>query len=144
MAGHHRPERTIMNYDFQPVTVAFEASNAGVSLVSEKKCEHGHPAFGLTFPGRWVGQGGDQQPEAPVSVILARCTATHIAGSIAAFIAAAEGLEASVAFMDEARAAFNELGPAIRDLYNQGRLCCEAAFRTGGREHTCSQGGPRS
>lgn len=128
-----------MEYDFQPVTTAFEASNAGVSLVSERKCEHGHPAFGLTFPGRWVGQQADEQPVAPVSVIIARCTATHIVGSLTAFIAAAEGLEASLAFMDEARAAFNELGPAIRDLHSQGRLCCEAAFRTGGREHTCNR-----
>lgn len=134
-----------MSFGFQPIHTAFEANNAGVTLVHASTCEHGHPAFGITFPGRWIGQNTGPQLIAPVAVLLSRCTATHMVGAFAAYTAAIDGPHAGQAFMDDARTAFREMYPTIRELHTDGRICCEAAYRTGGREHTChtqAQGRP--
>jgi hypothetical protein len=129
-----------MRFDFEPITTAFQADNVGVTLATQSRCEHGHLAFGLNFPGRWIGQNTSGLIT-PLPVILARCTASHMIGAINAFIAATEGPEAATAFNHEAIAAFDELAPVIHQLHAQGRDCCQAAYLTGGREHTCAQNG---
>lgn len=130
-----------MYIDFEVVKTAYLADNAGVTLVPQQRCQDGHPAFGLTFPGRWIGQNtGPDLPE-PLTVLVSRGTATHMAAAFVAFLIATEGPEAAEAFADEARTTCRALAPAIRELQAQGRDCCQAAYRTGGREHTCNQNG---
>ncbi|MFM9563270.1 MULTISPECIES: hypothetical protein [Streptomyces] len=129
-----------MHFSFDPVTTAYLADNAGVSLVDATRCEHDHPAFSLTLPGRWLGKAATAGLPAPLTVVLARCSASYAVGAFLAYLLVTEGTEAIDAFMDEARAAAEEVTPVLRHLHVTGQGCCEAAYRTQGREHTCKNG----
>lgn len=129
-----------MHFTFDPVTTAYQADNAGVSLVDASRCEHGDPAFAITFPGRWLGKTPAEGLPDPLTVIVARCTASHAVGAFLAFLLGTEGPEAADAFMDEVRATAEELTPAIHHMHTTGQGCCEASYRTQGREHTCKNG----
>ncbi|MFJ5059043.1 hypothetical protein ACIP96_06440 [Streptomyces nigra] len=128
-----------MKLGFDPVTAAFQADNVGVALAPSSVCEHGNPAFALTFPGRWIGQAAGNQPPGPITVIVARCTATHMTGAFTAFLHAIEGGAAAAAFIDQAHDAHRDMADAMRQLHAQGRICCQAAYLTSGREHTCAR-----
>lgn len=129
-----------MTFAFDPVTTAYKANNAGVSLLDTARCDHDHPAFTITFLGQWVGKTATADLPDPLTVILARCSASHAVGTFLAFLTVTEGPDAADAFMDEVRTAAEELTPLIRHLETPGLGCCEAAYRTGGREHTCKEG----
>lgn len=85
-------------------------------------------------------QGSDSRPARPLTVVLARCSASYAVGAFLAYLLVTEGTEAIDAFMDEARAAAEEVTPVLRHLHVTGQGCCEAAYRTQGREHTCKNG----
>lgn len=129
-----------MTFASEPVTTAYQAANAGVSLLDTARCEHDHPAFTIAFIGRWVSKTTTADLPDPLNVVLARCSASHVVGAFLAFLAATEGTDAADAFMDEIRTTAEELTPLIRHLETPGQGCCEAACRTGGREHTCKGG----
>jgi hypothetical protein len=133
-----------MHFTFDAVTAAYQADNAGVSLVDASRCEHDDPAFAVTFPGRWLGQTSTTDLPDPVTVILARCTASHAVGAFLAFLLGTEGTEAADEFMAEVRTVAQELTPAIHHMHTTGQGCCEAAYRTQGREHTCKGGAQTS
>lgn len=132
-----------MHLRFQAMTAAYQADNVGVSLVEERRCDHGHPAFAATFPGHWIGQTPTAGLPDPITVIAARCTAAHAAGAFIAFILGTEGPEAAEAFMDEVRQVTREMTPLVQHLHTTGQGCCEAAYRTQGREHTCRNTAPK-
>lgn len=124
-----------MNFSFDPVSTAYRADNAGVSLIDATRCEHDHPAFAVTFPGRWIGKNTANLPD-PVTVVLARCNASHMAGAFIAFLLGTEGTEAADAFMQEIHQVAHELTPFVHHLHTTGQDCCQAAYTTRGREHT--------
>lgn len=131
-----------MDFTFGAVTAAYQADNAGVSLVDASRCEHGHPAFAITFPGRWIGQTPAAGLPDPVTVIVARCTASHAVGAFIAFLLGTEGPDAAEAFMQEVRQVTREMTPFVHHIHTTGQGCCEAAYRTQGREHTCRRTAP--
>lgn len=116
----------------------FFAHNCGVGLAPETTCLHGEPAFSLHLLGTYSGAAAHAN-DAQLHVLLPRCVAAQVVGALTAFIANTEGLAASEAFMDAARGTFHTTLQELSDVVAQGRDCCEAAFRTGGREHTCSR-----
>ncbi|MFI1030758.1 hypothetical protein [Streptomyces sp. NPDC020951] len=126
-----------MHFTFDAVATAYQSDNAGVSLVDARRCEHDHPAFAVTFPGRWIGETHAAGLPDPLTVITARCTATHMVGAFIAFLLGTEGTEAADAFMQEVHQVAHELTPVVHHIHTTGQGCCEAAFRTRGREHTC-------
>lgn len=126
-----------MHLDRRPTSPPFFANNCGVSLAPESPCAHGDVAFALHFLGAW--DPAARRAGAEVDVLLPRCVAAQVTGALAAWITYHEGDQAAEAFMDQARAAFHTVLGKLRDLEAQGRDCCEAAFRTGSREHTCGR-----
>lgn len=130
-----------MYLDRRPVSPPFRANNCGASLATEQPCGHGNPVFALHFLGAW--DPAARQTGSAVDVLLPRCVSAQLVGAFTAWITHHDGDQAAEAFMDQARASFHTVLGKLRDLEAQGRDCCEPAFRTGGREHTCGKKEPR-
>jgi len=124
-----------MYLDRVPTSPPFLATNCGVSIADELPCSHGDPAFALHFLGALDPRA--RQTGTEVDAMLPRCVAAQLVGALSAFITHHDGDQAAEDFMDQARASFHTILGKLRDLQTQGRDCCEAAFRTDGREHTC-------
>lgn len=117
----------------------FLATTGGSGLDHENACEHGHPALSLHLVSD-PAETGEAGAEEHLQVLLSQCFAPHLFGSVIAFVQANRGPDAADAFVSEMFDAYEKATKAILDIQAQGRACCEAAFRTGGREHTCKNG----
>lgn len=126
-----------MYLDRRPTSPPFLANTCGVSIAAELTCSHGDPAFALHFLGAW-DPTALRQTGTELDATLPRCVAAQLVGALGAFITHHDGDQAAEDFMDQARASFHTVLGQLRDLKTQGRDCCEAAFRSDGREHTCS------
>lgn len=124
-----------MHFDHQPTSPPFLAANCGAGLAPELPCLHGDPSFALRLFGTWHPTASQAGTE--LDVLLPRCVAAQLVGALTAFITHHEGHDAGEAFTDQAEEAFYTILDKLRDIAEQGCDCCEAAFRTGGREHTC-------
>ncbi|REE62158.1 hypothetical protein BX257_4771 [Streptomyces sp. 3212.3] len=124
-----------MHLEHQPSRRPFLATRCGMGLAPELTCEHGEAGLAMHLFGAWV-KDANQTPSA-ITVLIPRCMAAHLIGALHAFIAHHEGMDATVALGEQTHQAFDVALQQLRDLDAHGRGCCEAAFRTGGREHTC-------
>lgn len=140
MTAPHRPERTIMEYTFKPNVPGpidrFLATTGGAGLDYDSFCEDGHPVLKLHLVSDLAGTG-DTPADKHLQVLVAQCLAPHLFGSAIAFVRASRGSDAADAFVSAMFDAYEQATKTILDIQAQGRACCEAAFRTGGREHTC-------
>lgn len=127
-----------MKYTFDTPEPAqqFLATRGGAGLHHEDHCTHGHPALSLHL----ISEPKDPR-DAPehLQVLMAQCFAPQLFGSALAFVRAGRGPDAADTFVSEMFTAYEEATKAVLAIQAEGRACCEAAFNTRGREHTCGR-----
>lgn len=114
----------------------FIVGNTGVQIARDASCEHGQHAIAVSLFGRHLSQDGHTKR---LDTVLPRCVIAELFGTIQAQISHDEGDGALQAFLGDVAQQAERSRVAMERLHNQGRDCCEAAFRTGGREHTCGR-----
>lgn len=133
-------------YGFQTPESLYIADTASVGLHHGIRCPvENDPGFSVLVTGTWRHIDGSEPAGLPprFGLLLDRCEMAQLIGFATAQVAAADGPEASAAFMHAARAVFTDVFPGLQELVRAGRACCEAAFHTGGREHICGRKGQR-
>ncbi|MDT7847243.1 hypothetical protein [Streptomyces justiciae] len=118
----------------------FVATGGGAGLNPNFPCGHGASAISLHLLSTIGGTTED------IGIILPRCAAAHLLGAALAYIKASDGQAAVDEFLaymnkacDEASA---ELAGHAADHQAAKAACCEAGYRTQGREHTCRTSNP--
>lgn len=107
----------------------FHATAGGAGVDKEHRCSHGTPSVLLHLIN------GDSAEE--LGVLLPACLAPEIFGAVMATLAVAGGPEAAEGFVQKMFAAYEQ---AVHTLAARTSACCEAGYRTAGREHTCGSG----
>lgn len=115
----------------------FIVNNTGLQQIPDAFCEHGQVAIGLLMFG--YRYKASIREEERFDAIVPRCVLAETIGTLTALIRTQEGEDALEAFMNEVAAAADRSAQEFANLRTQGRDCCEAGFRTHGREHTCSR-----
>lgn len=120
------------------------AVRAGAGVDPRHHCEHDDPVLALvlvaggTCPCHPDALTGELQALVPV------CAATDMIGAALASLRAEQGSAAADAFVKRMFEAYEEATRNLLRLKTQGRTCCEAGYRTGGREHTCGSQGDQT
>ncbi|MFD5468871.1 hypothetical protein [Streptomyces sp. NPDC127105] len=131
-----------MEYAFPPhrrtPTRRFAAATAGAALEHNMLCGCGDPFVSLYLIGDSAGRGFPRADE--LEVLLPQCIAPELFGVALAFIRVHEGADIADAFVKSMLDSCEEASQVIAAARAQGRGCCEAAYKTGGREHTCRKG----
>lgn len=114
---------------------SFHATKAGAGIAVRQRCSHGSPLLALQFiDSRGVS-------EETLSVLLPACVGPQLFGAVIGLIEASGGTEAAKSFVTQMLAAADETVSTVAareaEQAEAAKHCCEAAFRTGGREHTC-------
>ncbi|MGQ5606207.1 hypothetical protein [Streptomyces sp. EKS3.2] len=116
----------------------FIATGGGAGLNDDFPCSHGTSALSLHL----LSNRGDTSED--IGIILPRCAAAALIGAAIAYIAAADGEAAAAEFiadMDKSRVnAARQLDAHRADYEAAQAACCEAGYRSKGREHTCGSG----
>ncbi|MFF9285440.1 hypothetical protein [Streptomyces griseosporeus] len=116
----------------------FIATGGGAGLNPDFPCGHGTAALSLHL----LSQHGEVSED--IGIILPRCAAAGLIGGALAYIAAAEGAAAADAFLADVDAAYEkatrEVKAYMADQEAAQAACCEAGYRSQGREHTCQPG----
>lgn len=113
----------------------FIVCNTGVQVAEEARCEHGQPAVLVSLIGQRVKQTSG--PHERLDTVLPRCVIAELLGTLHAQIRRTEGEAALQEFLDDIAEHTAAADTAMNLLHAQARDCCEAGFRTHGREHTC-------
>lgn len=113
-----------------PPARLFHVTNAGAGVDPDHRCGHGSPSVVLH-----LFSDHDGTPE-DLGVLLPACAAPGLFGAAIAAVAASGGPAAAQGFISKMFSAYEEAGRAIAERV---RACCEAGFRTAGREHTCGR-----
>ncbi|MEU3346394.1 hypothetical protein ABZ723_15690 [Streptomyces sp. NPDC006700] len=131
-----------MEFAFPPhrrtPTRRFAAAAGGAALEHNTLCGCGDPVISLHLIGDSSGLGLPRADE--LDVLLPQCIAPELFGAVLAFIRVHEGAAVADAFVKTMLDASEEASKVIAAARAQGRGCCDAAYRTGGREHTCRKG----
>ncbi len=126
-----------MDISHTPPSRRFYATGGGAGLSSDHPCRHGNPAISLHLTSNRDGSAED------IGILLPSCMAPQLFGAALAFIQVYSGSDAADEFVTSMLAFRDRALPAVAEnraeLRAQGRGCCEAGFRTGGREHTCGR-----
>lgn len=112
----------------------FYVHGIGVHLAEKVPCEHGHPVAVLYLAGHLRSTPGALDR---FDTVIPRCILIEALGSLHAAISRTEGTDALQAFQDDVAAHTAAAAAHWDRLQLQHRDCCEAGFRTHGREHTC-------
>jgi hypothetical protein len=114
---------------------SFHAKRAGAGLCRVHRCSHGSPSISLHFFNAQDGK------EVDLGVLLPACVAPQLFGAVIALIEASGGPEVSDSFVKRMFAAAEEtsrtVAARLTEREEARKHCCEASYRTGGREHTC-------
>lgn len=111
----------------------FVIHQSGTRLTDIVECEHHETGFVVVLFGQSRSAPGPQR----IDTAIGRCNLADLFGSIQAQILHHEGEAALKAFQESVAHHTHASHTALKDIRAQHRDCCEAAFRTGGREHTC-------
>lgn len=113
----------------------FVATNGGAGLNFDHPCAHGIPAVSLHLFSHHHGTSED------IGILLPSCVAPSLFGAAIAYVQAACGSETAEQFIADlltAKEQALEVLAARRAKWDAVQAaCCEAGFRTQGREHTC-------
>jgi len=115
----------------------FMTNNTGLQIAPEARCEHDQAAIFLVLFGKFRSQPG--QPELALHALLPRCVMAEAIGALQAQILREEGETALQQFQDDVDTYTDDSCAALEQLHIDQRDCCEAGFRTNGREHTCGR-----
>lgn len=116
----------------------FLVTHGSAGLEQTIPCAHDHAALSLHLISDPAATGSTGE-EQHLQVLVPQCFAPHLFGSALAFVQASRGTDAADEFVKQLLDTYEQASETIRKAQEQGRACCEAAFRTGGREHTCRQ-----
>lgn len=129
-----------MDISDTPPSRRFYVTGGGAGLSSDYPCSHGNPAVSLHLTSDLDGTTED------IGILLPSCMAPQLFGAALAFIQVYSGSDAADEFVTSMLAFRDQALPTVAEhrttLRAQGRGCCEAGFRTGGREHTCRRNTP--
>lgn len=114
----------------------FVATGGGAGLSPDfPSCSHGTSAISLHLTSSIGGTHDD------LGVILPQCAAASLLGAALAYIHAVDGQDAHDEFLASMTKAYDEASAQIAkhaaDDEAARATCCEAGYRTQGREHTC-------
>jgi hypothetical protein len=116
----------------------FHATGGGAGLDFDHFCSHGSPAISFHLLSEHGGGSDD------IGILLPSCAAPALFGAALACIKAHSGSAAADEFVREMFSACDEAVTQIETRVAEHKealhACCEAGYRTQGREHTC----PRS
>ncbi|WP_411090814.1 hypothetical protein [Streptomyces sp. 049-1] len=125
-------------FDFVKASNLFVVGNTGVRIDPEAYCEHGATAAAVFLFG-----ARQRTPESTqrIDTIVPRCVMAELIGTLQAQIRRTDGEAALSQFLDDVDTFAAEADTALEQLHTERRDCCEAGFRTHGREHTCGEAG---
>ncbi|MFE7236126.1 hypothetical protein ACFVAF_37040 [Streptomyces sp. NPDC057596] len=113
----------------------FRATSGGAGLNAEYRCSDGSPSLSFHLFSEHDGTTED------IAVLLPACVAPRLVGAALAYLEAAQGTEAGEQFVQALLATRDrsaQLLAAERAEHEAASAaCCEAGYRTQGREHTC-------
>jgi hypothetical protein len=116
----------------------FIVCNTGVQIAGEARCEHGQPAILISLLGDYLSRPRTHAHER-LDTVLPRCVIAELLGTLQSQIRRTEGDAALQEFLDDIAEHTAAADTAMNLLHAQARDCCEAGFRTHGREHTCGR-----
>ncbi|NUS86001.1 MAG: hypothetical protein HOY75_25580 [Streptomyces sp.] len=111
----------------------FYATHGGAGVDRDHPCAHDTPAIQFHLM-----DDSPQRPHDDIGVLIPQCLAPHLFGAALAFVRATSGSDAADEFVAAMFAAYEQAAHTLDDLHDNKRTCCEAGFRTHGREHTCN------
>ncbi|MEU8555916.1 hypothetical protein AB0C80_18270 [Streptomyces anthocyanicus] len=118
----------------------FHVTGGGAGISLRHPCEHGQPAVSLHLFSQSNGRSDD------IGILMPMCTAPGLFGAVIAFIDEAMGTEAGddfLATIQKSRdAAARQIAHGKAERRATAEACCEAGYRTQGREHTCGSSTP--
>ncbi|OQQ16099.1 hypothetical protein B0675_02090 [Streptomyces sp. M41(2017)] len=124
-----------MELRFIPPESPFRATRAGAGIGTGELCSHGAPLLALQF------FNNENEKEDSTAVVLPACVAPQLFGAAIGLIGASGGVEAAESFVREMLTAANKTVSTVAareaEQAEAATHCCEASYRTGGREHTC-------
>ncbi|MCM8548946.1 hypothetical protein [Streptomyces sp. STCH 565 A] len=113
----------------------FHVTGGGAGIDPTHPCDHGTPAMSFHL----FSEQGDQSED--IGIVLPMCSAPALFGAAVAFIDEVMGSEEGDRFMAAVESAREQAGQRIADgkvsLHAAENACCEAGYRSQGREHTC-------
>ncbi|MFF9123207.1 hypothetical protein ACF09J_07895 [Streptomyces sp. NPDC014889] len=113
----------------------FRATSGGAGLNAEHRCSDGSPYLSFHLFSEHDGITED------IAVLLPSCVAPRLVGAALAYLEAAQGAEAGEQFVQALLAARDQsaqmLAAEMAAREAAAAACCEAGYRTQGREHTC-------
>ncbi|MFJ2717457.1 hypothetical protein [Streptomyces sp. NPDC087437] len=113
----------------------FRATAGGAGLSFEHRCSEGGPSLSFHLFSEHDGTTED------VAVLLPACVAPHLFGAALAHLEAALGSEAGEQFVQALLATRDQSAQMLAadraEREAAAAACCEAGYRTQGREHTC-------
>lgn len=113
----------------------FHVSYGGAGLNPDHRCNHGTPALSLHLFNT------DGPTPEDIAFLIPLCIAPDLFGAALGYIEATLGSDLADEFLGRLTATRSK---AARTLAARVAACCEASFRTGGREHTCSGPAPHT
>lgn len=116
----------------------FIVCNTGVQIADEARCEHGQSAVMVSLLGNYHSKPRTHGHER-LDTVLPRCVIAELLGTLQTQILRSEGDAALQEFLGDIAEHAAAADTAMQLLHDQGRDCCEAGFRTHGREHTCGR-----
>lgn len=125
-------------FDYITSDDPFVVCQSGTRLTPAVECGHQDPGFFVVLFGQPMSQAKAQGHQR-IDTAMGRCALADLFGSIQAQILHREGEDALKAFQAAVTHHTDASLAALKDIHAQQRDCCEAAFRTGGREHTCGR-----
>jgi len=113
----------------------FVVCNTGIQIAEDARCEHGQSAVLVSLIGQHLSHTSG--PHERLDTVLPRCVIAELLGTLQTQIRRTEGDTAVQEFLDDVAEHAAAADTAMNLLHAQARDCCEAGFRTHGREHTC-------
>lgn len=124
-----------MELRFTPPESPFRATRAGAGIGTGELCSHGAPLLTFQF------FNNESDKEDSTAVVMAACVAPQMFGAAIGLIGLTGGVEAAESFVREMLAAADATADRVAaraaEQAEAAKYCCEANYRTGGREHTC-------
>ncbi|MFI5685861.1 hypothetical protein [Streptomyces sp. NPDC051636] len=115
----------------------FLATNGGIGLTFNHLCSHGSPLLSLHLFNE------QNIPPEDIGILLPSCLAPDLFGAALAHIEASGGPAAAEEFLAQLlkakERALETLATSQPEPRSPESPCCEAGFRTLGREHTCGR-----
>lgn len=127
----------MVKFDYLNSKDFYVVGNTGSRIDSGSHCEqHGEAGIFIALFAYLYSQPDEQQR---VDTVMPRCVLAQLLGSVQAHILHHEGQAAAQSFLDQVGAHAADSLTGLQQMHTQARDCCEAGFRTHGREHTCSR-----